>query len=76
VGYYGSTPETLTPQILLIPPFAKNAKDGHPINQGVGSRVTKKWSTVFQAGAREHLDKEHEPRDLPKEWSEVLTEAP
>jgi hypothetical protein len=44
-------------------------------NQGAGSLVTKEWSTVFHARAHQHLDKEHEPRDLPKEWSEVLTEV-
>jgi hypothetical protein len=27
---YGSTSEALTPHILLIPPFAKNAMDGAP----------------------------------------------
>ena len=30
VGYHCSAPEALSPQILLIPPFAKNAKDGPP----------------------------------------------
>jgi hypothetical protein len=30
VGYHCSAPEALTPQILLIPPFAKNAKGGAP----------------------------------------------
>jgi hypothetical protein len=30
VGYHCSAPEASAPQILLIPPFAKNAKDGPP----------------------------------------------
>jgi hypothetical protein len=44
-------------------------------NQGAGSRITEERSTVFKGRAHSHLDKEHEPRDLPKEWSEVLAEV-
>jgi two-component system, LytTR family, sensor kinase len=43
-------PEARLPQILLIPPFAKSAKDGHPISGGgvqMRCLFSERWNSIF-----------------------------